>query len=426
MGEALKTSRLFHLAPLLVFGAVVHVYLAWVGTLPSQVNPYNDISLYGSWMQDLTHSASSIVAIPGISKPFVYPYPAVAPMLLAFLVGGGVAWQTTMNAWLALISMANLIAVSALVNWGRGSAKAFTAAYYWLIFVGLLGPVALGRIDSVATLFAIFGLVALNQNHVRRAMILFTMGAWMKIWPVAMAISLFVSDARRKALAVTAAWTVVAVVALGLVLGLVLFGGGVDQIFGFVLTQNNRGLQIEAPAATFWLWFAKFGLFDSSIYFDQGLLTNQIAGQGAFEVASLLTLAMAVAVAITVWLGVKAYRAGADSKALFAVMGLTATLDLIVFNKVGSPQFEGWLAVPIVAGILFGLRRWRFAVLGGLAIALLTYLVYPVAYMDLMGLGWTSIGLLTARNVALIVLLVWANLRLKQLGDQRPNDVALN
>jgi hypothetical protein len=221
LGEALKTSRLFHLAPLLVFGAVVHVYLAWVGTLPSQVNPYNDISLYGSWMQDLTHSASSIVAIPGISKPFVYPYPAVAPMLLAFLVGGGVAWQTTMNAWLALISMANLIAVSALVNWGRGSAKAFTAAYYWLIFVGLLGPVALGRIDSVATLFAIFGLVALNQNRVRRAMILFTMGAWMKIWPVAMAISLFVSDARRKALAVTAAWTVVAVVALGLVLGLV-------------------------------------------------------------------------------------------------------------------------------------------------------------------------------------------------------------
>ena len=82
--------------------------------------------------------------------------------------------------------------------------------------------------------------------------------------------------------------------------------------------------------------------------------------------------------------------------------------------------------MPIVAGILFGLPRWRFAVLGGLAIALLTFLVYPVAYMDLMGLGWTSISLLTARNVALIVLLVWANLRLKQLGDQRPNDVALN
>ena len=54
--------------------------------------------------------------------------------------------------------------------------------------------------------------------RIRGAMILFTMGAWMKIWPVAMAISLFVSDARRKALAVTAAWTVVAVVALGLVL----------------------------------------------------------------------------------------------------------------------------------------------------------------------------------------------------------------
>jgi hypothetical protein len=409
-----------------VFGTLVHFYLAWVGTLPSQVNPYNDISLYGSWMQDLMHSASSIVAIPGISKPFVYPFPAVVPMLLAFLVGGGVTWQTTMNAWLVLISMANLIGVAALVNWGKGTPKVFAAAYYWIIFLGLLGPVALGRIDSVATLFAIFGLVALNQNRIRGAMMLFTMGAWMKIWPVSLAISLFVSDIRRKALATTAAWTVVAVIAAGVALGLVLFGGGVDEIFGFVLTQNNRGLQIEAPVATIWLWFAKFGLFESSIYFDQGLLTNQIAGQGAFEVASLLSLAMVAAIAITVLLGVRAYRAGADSNAIFAVMGLTATLDLIVFNKVGSPQFEGWLAVPIMAGILFGLPRWRFATIGGLAIALLTFLVYPVAYMDLMGLGWLSIGLLTARNVGLIALLVWANLRLKQLSDQRPNDVALN
>ncbi len=422
----MKTDRLFHLAPLLIFGAVVHIYLAWVGTLPSQVNPYNDVSLYGSWMQDLINSASSIVAIPGISKPFVYPYPAVAPMLLAFLVGGGITWQTTLNAWLGLISIANLIAVAALVNWGKGSNRAFAAAYYWLIFLGLLGPVALGRIDSVATLFAIFGLVALHQNRIRSAMMLFTLGAWMKIWPVAMAVSLVVSNVRRKALALTAAWTVFCVISTGVVLGLVLFGGGIDQIFGFVLTQNNRGLQIEAPAATFWLWFAKFGLFESSIYFDQGLLTNQIAGQGAFEVASLLSLAMLVAIAITIWLGIKAYRAGAESKALFAVMGLTATLDLIVFNKVGSPQFEGWLAVPIISGILFGISRWHFATITGLTIALLTCLVYPVTYMDLMGLGWLSIGLLTARNALLVGLLVWANLRLKQLGDQRPNDVALN
>ena len=178
--------------------------------------------------------------------------------------------------------------------------------------------------------------------------------------------------------------------------------------------------------ATFWLWFAKFGLFDSSIYFDQGLLTNQIAGQGAIEVASLLTLAMVVAVAITVWLGVKAYRAGADSKALFAVMGLTATLDLIVFNKVGSPQFEGWLAVPIIAFVIFKQHGWRFATITGLVLAFLTNLIYPVFYLDLMGMGWTSIGLLTVRNLLLIGFLVWANIKLSGLSKSKPAEVAIS
>jgi hypothetical protein len=63
LGEALKTSRLFHLAPLLVFGAVVHVYLAWVGTLPSQVNPYNDISLYGRLRELLNWRLSRAMAV---------------------------------------------------------------------------------------------------------------------------------------------------------------------------------------------------------------------------------------------------------------------------------------------------------------------------------------------------------------------------
>ncbi len=422
----MKIERFNKLLPLLTFATLVHFYLAWVGTLPSQVNPYNDVSLYGSWMQDLVNSPSSVVQIPGISKPFVYPYPAVAPMLLAFVVGGGVTWQTTLTAWLVLISIANLLAVAALVRWGRGSQNAFAAAYFWLVFLAVLGPVGLGRIDSVATLLAIFGVIALQQNRIGSALALFTMGAWMKIWPVALAISLFVADVRRRLMLRSAAFTIAAVLGLGILLGLILFGGGVAELLGFVFTQNNRGLQIEAPAATLWLWFAKLELFESSIYFDQGLLTNQIAGVGAPEVASLLTFAMVIAIGITIWLGAKAYRFGADSKTLFAVMGLTSTLDLIVFNKVGSPQFEGWLAVPIIAGILFEVTRWRIAVWLALVVALLTNLVYPVTYMDLMGLGWLSIGLLTARNVALVVFLVWANLRLKQLGDKRTHNVVLD
>jgi len=87
-----------------------------------------------------------------------------------------------------------------------------------------------------------------------------------------------------------------------------------------------------------------------------------------------------------------------------------------VFNKVGSPQFELWLSVPLMAGILLGVPRWRFALIGGLAVGLLTNLLYPIFYMDLMGLGNLGVWILTIRNAALVVLLVWANMKLTAIA----------
>jgi hypothetical protein len=53
----------------------------------------------------------------------------------------------------------------------------------------------------------------------------------------------------------------------------------------------------------------------------------------------------------------------------------------------------------------------------GSCIALLTNLLYPIFYMDLMALGWLGITILTLRNAMLIALLVWANLRLSKLAN---------
>jgi hypothetical protein len=100
-------------------------------------------------------------------------------------------------------------------------------------------------------------------------------------------------------------------------------------------------------------------------------------------------------------------------------MSLTAVLDLIVFNKVGSPQFMAWLAVPAIAMIIFGVPKLRTPIVGLLLIAITTNLVYPIFYIDLMGLGDLSVGLLTLRNALLIAMLVYANLRLSALGKSK-------
>jgi hypothetical protein len=406
------TKASFQLAGLLSMTVLVHLWLVFEASTQLAVMPLNDLYLYGSWMQEQQISGFQVVY--GLTRDWVYPFVAQVPMLAAAFIGGSAG---LLNGWLAMITLLNLIAVGQLVGWGKPRPGALQAAWFWLGFLGLLGPVAIGRIDSVATVLAVFGLVSLAKNQLTTAMILFTSGAWMKIWPLALALAAFIADKRRKLMIVAAFATTAIFLAVG-----ALFGGGLEM-FSFISKQGDRALQIEAPIANIWLWLAKFDLANASIYFDKNLLTNQVAGLGALEVSSLMTLVMVVALAITAWLGVKAYRAKAPMNHLFAAIALTATLDLIVFNKVGSPQFEGWLAVPLMAGILFQAPRWRAAVIGGLLIALLTNLVYPIFYIDLMGLGWLSLVTLTARNVALIWLLVWANMYLSGLSKPKTQEV---
>jgi hypothetical protein len=131
-----------------------------------------------------------------------------------------------------------------------------------------------------------------------------------------------------------------------------------------------------------------------------------------------MTPIMFFALAITAALGIRAFLAGAERNAIFAAVALTGVLDLIVLNKVGSPQFMAWLAVPVCAWIIFKLPRVKFLVGASLALALLTGLIYPVFYIDFINLGDLGLTLVTVRNLLLIAVLVWANIQLSNLAKK--------
>ena len=137
----------------------------------------------------------------GVSEPWVYPFLAFAPMAVAKWLGAGFGIQT---GWIVLVGVLHLVALSAVVDWGRAGKPAFRAAGLYLVYLALLGPVAIGRIDAIAAFFALIGVVQLHQNRARLAMSLFTIGAWIKIWPAAAAIALFAA-AKSKASYVVAA-----------------------------------------------------------------------------------------------------------------------------------------------------------------------------------------------------------------------------
>lgn len=367
-----------------------------------RVMPLNDVLLYGYWLQQMQLGEP----IMGIQQDLVYPFPALLPMVLAKLLGGPAG---ILVGWSTLIGILNAFAIATLTSWGRGSRACFIASWVWLAFLLVLGPVGIGRIDSVAAAIAVFGIVAFAKERIGLATALFSMGAWIKIWPFVLAIATFISDRRQRLVGYAAVATT------GAVLVFAAAAGGNASVFSFIFTQGSRGIQIESPVAMFWIWAAKLGAPNTGIYYDKEIITNQVFGSWVGEVSTLMSLIMFIAIAITIWLARAAILSGAQRNELFAVASLTAVLDLIVFNKVGSPQFMAWLIVPVLALILFEVKNLRLIIAVVFAIGALTHLVYPVLYLDLMGLSDLSVITLTFRNALLIYLLVYVNYRLAKL-----------
>lgn len=376
-----------------------HVLVAWLGwVLPTQ--PMGDVVLvYQPW----SSAALSGGPIVGITESWVYPQPALLPMLLTQLI----AWPlnsvvgTTgayLIGWAVLVTALDAVGFGVLV--GRtGTAARRSAGWFWTTALVLLGPIAMYRIDAITVPLAVIGGCWLVKRPAVATAVL-TFAAWIKIWPGAIAVAAVVSAKARMRM-------LLALLAVTAGIIVVLFVLGADRhLFGFVFEQTGRGLQIEAVAATPFLWLATTGA--ASIDYSHEILTFQIGAPGVDAVAAVLTPLMALAaVGATVYGAIKAVR-GASFPRLFPPLALTIVTALIVTNKVGSPQFQTWLIAPIILCILFD--RTRSGLPAGLALAVsaLTFLVYPLTYAGLLAAETVPILLLTLRNALVIVLLVVA------------------
>lgn len=402
MTASARTSSRLTTAALVIASLFVHWFVGWTGSNLSNMSPFNDVALYSTWV----NRGLAINQWPGTNEPGVYPLLALLPMIFAQLIS-----SNTVFGWLVFMTALNTVAIVVVSRRFNG----VHAAIYWLAFIALLGPVAIGRIDAVAAAVDLFAVLAMLAGKDRLTIGLATAGAWIKIWPVVHVIARLVSARSRTQLT---AWIGVALAAsLGVIaIGIAL--GGNENMFSFLWLMGNRGIQIESPVAMPWMWGTHLGWGDSSVYFESNIITFQVLGPGSEVVSKLMLPALVIALGITTFLGWRASRSGADTGFIFVLTGLTATLDLIVFNKVGSPQFEAWLAIPLIAGLLFGIPGWRLPLWFGLAIAALTQWVYPLNYDAVVNADALALTVLTARNVLLIALLVWANVRLSALSSR--------
>lgn len=377
---------------------IVQVWLALLClTVPGQ--PMGDVtSFYTVW----SGQALSGGPVVGIDTAWVYPVLAIVPMILAASFGPYAV------AWLALVALLNAAAFGWLVGWARGPradpARAM-AGWWWTAFLLLLGPIALGRIDAVTVALGVVGATLVSSRPVAASVVL-AIATWIKVWPAALIAAAVVALPARARVAAAAVGVSVAVIAVALALG----SGA--TVFGFVLEQAGRGLQVEAPVSTVWMWLAVAGVAGSAVFYDEQILSFGVSGTGTAAVSAAMTPLLAIVVAGIVLLGARAARAGASPGALLPPLALALTAALIAVNKVGSPQFIGWLAVPVLLGLIGsrtgGGPSFRFPAAVGLAIAVLTQAIYPFLYLDLLSLQPGMVVVLSLRNALEFVLLGWA------------------
>lgn len=387
---------------LLVHGLLIWLNLALSFPQLGQIErPLGDVENYRHWVaQAFEHGE-----IVGISSPWVYPILALPPMLLAGVFGAA----PYVLVWLLSATVVNAIAFVVLLGRGAFAKGRRRAAWWWLAFLLLIGPVTLARLDGLTMAIAVVALL-LALRHPRLAAAVLTIAAWMKVWPAALIASLVLAHRRRLSML-----AVVGVLSGIIVIGCLVGGAGAN-VLSFISSQSGRGVQLEAPIAMPWLVAVAMGNPDWRIEWDAQLLTYQVVGPGAAEVAAATTWLLAAGVLAVGAAGVLAVRRGARVWALLPQLSVALVCVLILGNKVGSPQYVVWLAAPVVLGLVLATRRWIAAASILLLIAALTQVIYPFGYAQLLHADLFAVGVLALKYLLTMWMLIWALAAMLRLG----------
>lgn len=367
---------------------LVHVWSAFVG-LNYQTVPWGDVlTQYKPWALDAVSGT-----VVGVSTSWVYPALALLPMLAALSLGPdlyGIAWFLIV---LILDSLALLLILRLPLVFGvQDASRARVAGWWWTIFLLFLGPVALGRIDAITVALAVC-CIALARRMPKIAGVLLSVAMWIKVWP-AVLFAVLITAAKNRIQFLLAFSTMSVAVALG---SLALGSG--SNVVGFAFEQGSRGLQVEAPVSSIWMWWALIDPSQARVNYNASINTYEVLGRGVGLVSHMMTPLLVITTLASISLGILAIRRGARPLDAAMPMAVALVSGLLVFNKVGSPQFVAWLAVPVIFSILFSRRRPATLALILLAIAALTQVVYPYGYSALLFLDPVMVTILTLRNV---------------------------
>lgn len=386
--------------------ASIVLHLRWFGD-----SAFGDLYLYHWWMR---HAPT-----PVLEADWVYPVLALIPMALPGWIESADAY---VYAWLAMVTAVNAV-VFAVVRRRRPGGR--VAALWWCVFIALLGPVALARLDALASAAAILAVGWVVTRPVAASALL-AVAAWIKVAHGFWLPILFAALRSRWRQVVMPAAVVSAVV-----VSASLIAGSGARVFSFGFQQSERGLQVEAAlAAPFHL--ARLAGADYRPEYNQALGTNefdQAWPSAVAGVADLLLVGAVLALSFMVWRAVRRCPDRTEPIVLASLIGVTAAL--LLFNKVGSPQLYLWLAAPIMAVLVvreprFSKRTIAWLAGAGLFVAAVSQAIFPLFYQEfLRGEAWIVIAY-GARTLVLGGLLLWSLVTIAGHPDESSSSEALD
>lgn len=405
---------------------VVLVVLAIVGReIGAQHSVLGDVRLYAQWAAGMVHGHG----LPNADVRWQYPpgaaFVLAGPGVLARAVGGAeIGYEIGFFIEILAVDLAVTAALA------RRSGR---AARFWTVGIIALGPVALARFDVAPAALAVAALLALQPvpgrepaGRARWGWFGFAagLGTAVKVWPVLLLVVARPPGRRELArlaggLLAAGAVLVAALAAMGALGGAATFTGA----------QRARGLQLEAVAALPFVVAHVVGAGPGAAY-GQG--SEQFSSAAARTVASACSVAEAVViVAVALWCWWPRRGGGAGELAGLADRALALLLVVMLTSRVLSPQYLVWaLAVAAVRPALLepagpggrpGVGRRDAAVTRLLLGAcLLSLVIYPVRYQDLIDGRVTATLLLVARDLVLLALAVLAVLAVRAAPAGRP------
>lgn len=386
---------------------VLVVTLARESLYPSQENAF-EMVLHEAWGPAFARGEG---VVPLRDGPWEYPAGAAAIIAFPALLRGA-PYVVGFVGVQVLVDLAMLLL---LAGWGlrRGS---LAGAWFWIAAVPLLGPVVFGRFDLVPTVFAAGGLVAAAGAAPLTAGVLLATGAVVKLWPallVPIVLALHRGGVR----------VVLGGLAVGLaVLALVARYADLDHLLSFLTYQQDRGLEIESVLALPLMAQRLSGGTEVTVGFGFG--SFQVDGpmaQTLLRIGDVGLVAVLVLVAALTWRVRRAARTpDTDRAQATVVLAVVLVAGFLIFNKVLSPQYPVWLMGLVALALCWPRSPLRDTVLPLAGALVLTQLVYPISFKDLLDGAAEPVRLLAARDLLLVVVFAQATWAAWTLGRPTP------